>query len=64
MLQRRDEISSSVNAVKTERKSGMAYAEIKAHKRAKGFNNGESAAEPRIEEGSTTMYGAPEMVKI
>ena len=42
----------------------MAYAEIKAYKRAKGFNNGESAAEPRIEEGSTTMYGAPEMVKI
>ena len=42
----------------------MTYAEIKAQKRAKGFDNGESAAESRIEKGSTTMYGAPETVKI
>ena len=64
MLQRKDEISSSVNAAKAKRKSRIAYAEIKAQKRAKGFDNGESAAESRIEKGSTTMYGAPEMVKI
>ena len=45
-----------MNVAKAEKSNWMAYAEIKALiiQRAKCFNNGKSAAKPRIEEGSTT----------
>ena len=68
MLQRKDEIYLSVNATKVKRNIKDAISWDKSIHRvivcAKWYENGKSAAELRIEEGSTTMYGVPEMVKI
>lgn len=49
-LQHNDEISISVNVVKTEKRTWIAYAE-----RLRAGKNRESAAKPRTEEGSTTI---------
>ena len=57
-----------MNAAKAEKNVKNAISWDKSIHRvivcAKWCKNGKSAAELRIEEGSTTMYGVPEMVKI
>ena len=57
-----------LNATKVKRNIKDAISRDKSIHRvivcAKWYENGKSAGELRIEEGSTTMYGVPETVKI